>query len=141
MKTIAAAVLVAASLAAGACGDSADTVTGPTDVTLTTEHFSGTIVVGGVRFYSFTVTQSGVATITLASVTGPTTGVALPVALRLGLGVPQATGCAVTAHVIAPAALVAQLTQPIEPGVHCIEVADAGELTAPVSFAARFTHP
>lgn len=141
MRIVAAVFVVAASLGGGACGDSTDTVTGPTAVTLTTEHFSGTMVVGGVRFYSFTVTQSGTASITLASVTGRTTGAALPVALGLGLGVPQATGCAVTAHVIGPAALVAQLTQPVEAGVHCIEVADAGELTAPVNFAARFTHP
>jgi hypothetical protein len=135
------AAAVAASFATGSCGDSIDSVTAPTTVTPTTEHFAGTLSAGQTRFYSFRVTQAGTATVMLASVTLAASGVATATPLGLGLGVPQGTGCAVTTRVEAVPALVAQLTHTTEPGVLCIEVADIGQLTVPVNFAARLTYP
>jgi hypothetical protein len=37
--------------------------------------------------------------------------------------------------------LVTELTDSLAAGVFCLRVADAGALKAPVTFAARFTHP
>jgi hypothetical protein len=134
------AVVVATSFVTCSCGESVDSVTGPTAVTPTTEHFAGTLAVGQSRFYSFSVTQAGSATFMLASVTLFGSGIAVSTPLGLGLGVPQGTSCAVSARVDVTPALVAQLTQSIEPGVYCVEVADIGRLTAAVNFAVRFTH-
>lgn len=130
-----------AALAGAACAGDVDTVTGPTVLTTSTQLFSGTIAANDVRFYSFTVTQGGSVTVTLASVTSPASGVALTTPLGIGFGIPQGTGCAVRARVTAAPALVAQLVSSATPGIYCVEVADVGQVSGAVHFAARFTHP
>ena len=129
--------------ATAACGD--DTATAPTDtdttVSATTVTYTGTIDVGGSRFYSFTNNAAGSVTAFLASVTAPDTRLPVPAPLEIGVGVPAATDCATTTtHIVSPS-LASQMTVSLAAGVFCLRVADAGELTAPVTFAVRFTHP
>ena len=115
--------------------------TGPSEVTFSTEHFSGAIDAGGARFYSFRVAVAGPVTANLASITAADSTLPTTSALRLGIGTPRGTGCALIASVTVSATLVSQLEHTPLPGVYCIEVADPGGLTGAVRFALRFTHP
>lgn len=133
-------ILVAATLAAGACGDDPATPTSAsadTSVDAVTRLFTGTLSPYGSAFYSFTVAQDSDVSLTLASV-APTGGRgAATTALTLGLGVPRGIGCAVTTAVVVAADLAAQIRERREAGVHCAALADAGDLTADVAFAVR----
>ena len=126
-----------------ACGD--DTATSPTDTdtaaTATQVTYTGTIDVGGSRFYSFTNSAAGSVTAFLASVTAPDTRLPVSTALEMGVGVPAGTDCATTTTQIVSPSLASQMTVSLAAGVFCLRVADAGELKAPVTFAVRFTHP
>ena len=133
--------LLAAVMAA--CGD--DTATSPTDTdttaTTTSVTYTGTIDVGGSRFYSFTNTAAGSVTAFLASVTAPDTRLPVSAPLEIGVGVPAATDCATTTAQIVSPSLASQMTVSLAAGVFCLRVADAGELKGPVTFAVRFIHP
>lgn len=135
-------LLALVCLGAG-CGQ-AETPTSPTTVAANpsrTVLFSGTLAVGGSRFYSVTVSQAGTATFMLASVTRAGSGTPLPAAVGLGVGVPSGTDCAITAAVVTGAALTAQLTEPLQPGIYCAQIADVGTLTEPVAFVIRIIVP
>jgi hypothetical protein len=134
-------VAVLLSVATLACTDVVESTTGPTETTFTTEYFSGAIGVGGARFYSFTVSVAGPVSANLASITAVDSLLPANTVLRLGIGVPRGTGCALVSSIEVSAALVSQLNHTPLPGVHCIEVADPGSLTGTVRFALRFTHP
>jgi len=135
-------IALLAALAA-ACGD--DTATSPTDTetaaTGTTVTYTGTIDVGGSRFYSFTNGAAGSVTAFLASVTAPDTRLPVPAPLEIGVGVPAGTDCATTTTQIVAPSLASQMTVSLAAGIFCLRVGDAGELKAPVTFAVRFTHP
>lgn len=136
-------LLVLACLGAG-CGQ-AETPTSPTTTVEATPPrtvlFSGSLAVRGSRFYSFSVSQAGIASLMLASITRDGSGPALPAMLGLGVGVPSGTDCATTASVVTGAALTAQLTESLLPGVYCARIADVGGLTEPVAFVIRITVP
>jgi hypothetical protein len=129
-----------AAIAMG-CDHESDTVTGPTALTITTRTFTGSLAVGASRFYSFAVSSGGTITASLASVTSDRDGLPLDTILELGIGFPAGTGCAVTATKNVSAGLTAQLLSSATGGVHCVRVADVGDMTAPVKFAVRFSHP
>lgn len=130
-----------ACLASGCSGD-ATSVTGPTEITVTTELFAGTLAVGGSKFYSFSVSQGGgTVSVMLASVTSPHSGAALPHPLGLGLGIPAGTGCALSQSLVTSASLVTQLSRALMPGIYCVSVYDTGTLPSDVNFALRFLHP
>jgi hypothetical protein len=135
--------LVAALLAtiAMGCNGGTNTPTGPTAVNITTQTFTGSLAVGASRFYSFTVASGGTITASLASVSAAESGETLDAILELGLGFPAGTGCAVTTTRNVAPALTTQLLTSAGPGVHCVRVADVGDLTVPVRFAVRFAHP
>ena len=134
--------LLAAMLAAIALGCGNDAVpTSPTVVNVSTQTFTGTLVVGASRFYSFTVTSGGTIAASLASVTSAQDNTVLDRILELGIGFPAGTGCAVTTTKNVSPALTAQVLTSGEPGIHCVRVADVGDLTAPIKFAVRFAHP
>ena len=126
-----------------ACGD--DTATSPTDTdttpTATSVTYTGTIDVGGSRFYSFTNNAAGSVTAFLASVTAPDTRLPVSTPLEIGVGIPAGTDCTTTETQIVSPSLAPQMTVSLAAGVFCLRVADAGELKAPVTFAVRFTHP
>jgi len=127
-----------------ACGDNKASATSPTSTTTTsatTVIYTGTIDVGGSRFYSFTNVAAGTVTAFLASVTSPDTKLPVDVPLQIGIGTPAGTDCVTTTTQIVSPALVPQMSASLAAGVFCLRVADAGELRAPVSFAVRFSHP
>lgn len=99
--------------------------------------FSGTLDRGASTFYSFTLGQNSGVFVTLASVSGPTTPDALATPLRIGLGVPRGTGCAVTATAVVTPALTPQIREYTAQGVRCVSVGDPGTLTSSVRFAVR----
>jgi hypothetical protein len=133
--------IILLSIAAVACNGDAATPTSPTVVTVTTETFASRLDVGGSRFYSFTVTSGGSVSAELASVTAASTGAVMGTILELGLGVPAGTGCAVSITRDVTAALTTQLLTSFQPGIHCVRVADVGDMTVPIRFAVRFAHP
>lgn len=139
MKT-ALAILVGALLTS-ACGEAMTTPTAPSTVTTVTDTWTGSLSVGASRFYSFRVSQGGTVAMMLASVTSPANGAALAPIMEIGFGIPAGTGCAATTSLNVTPALQAQLQTSSEPGVYCIRVADIGNLSGPVNFAVRFTHP
>jgi hypothetical protein len=129
------------ALTAVACSKDTTATTSPsTAATTTTELFTGTLAVGDLQFYSFTVTQSGSAVVTLASLqSAPRT--TLSSAVGIGVGVPAGTGCATTTTMNVVPGLTAQLSAPLSPGIYCVDVYDIGTLTGPATFAVRLVHP
>jgi hypothetical protein len=131
--------LALVSLAA-ACSNSAATpapsTTGPT-----TELFSGSLSTQGSSFYSFNATQAGTVSLMLASVTPDGGRSTSPVILGLAFGIPMGTGCTHDQSLATAAALTSQLSTSTTTGVHCVDVYDVGNLTAPVSFTVRIVHP
>lgn len=134
------------SLLASACNG---TTTTPSDtsedeeddaeVVTTTESWEGIVPVGGSTFYSFSVGVSGTVNVTLLSAGGqfvPTT-----VMLGVAVGTPDGTGCSITSHTTAQAGTAAQVTGTFNPGVHCVNVADIGNLFAPATVAVTVEHP
>jgi hypothetical protein len=139
MRSVVFALLVAASLSAGCSGSSTTTPSTVVSGTLT-EVFAGSVDVNGAAFYSFTVTTNGTATVMLASVTTATPGPAADIGMSLGIGVPAGTGCPVTTSVTVGPALTSQIATTLAPGIYCVNIADAGNLRAPVNFAIRIVH-
>jgi hypothetical protein len=130
------------ALVTAACGD--DMPTSPSassTVSTSTVTFTGSLAVGGSRFYSFTNAAAGDVTVLLASVAAVETRLPLGVPLELGIGVPAGTGCGVTTTQLVSPGLVSQMNVSLAADTFCLRVADAGELRTPASFAVRFTHP
>lgn len=123
------------------CGGATSSPTGPTEVTMTTQTFAGSLAIGASRFYLFTVNAGGTVSVTLASVTAQADGSVLTQPLEIGVGVPAGMGCNVSIARSSAPGLVTQLQVSATPGVHCVRVSDALGLTAPVNFSLRFTHP
>jgi hypothetical protein len=133
---------------AAACDN---TISGPTGtdssaaaastIAPSTESFEATLSAGGSTFYSFTVGTAGSVAVTLASVVQVGRPAALTTPMRIGLGTPAGEGCTTSDTVDAAAALQPQLTVSQSAGIHCVSIADAGQLTAPAVVSIRFTHP
>jgi hypothetical protein len=134
-------VLIGMALAGPACAEA--TVDGPTaignNVTLTTETFSGTLPVGGSRFYSFTVPQTGSTSVTLLSL--KQNGVDSDAFVLLGLGAPRGTECLLIDGTQVRADVVPQVTLSPEPGIYCTRISDTGTLTGPVEFSINIVRP
>lgn len=127
-----------------ACHEAMETPTSSTTAdtsTTRTLQFTGSLAVGGSRFYSFTVSQSGTIVATLASVTSPPRGAAVQTALGLGIGRPAGTGCALSTSTTTGPALQAQLQETAAAGIYCVNVYDAGNLQSPIDFVVRFSYP
>lgn len=142
------AVACGVALTAVACNG--NTVTAPTETTTTTtttpaaepsivEAFNDTLLVGGSKLYSFTVTQYGTVTVTLTSMGGAF--VPATVQIALGLGTPAGTDCTVTTPLTVSASETAHITGLLDPGIYCVRVTDIGNLYAPASFAISIAHP
>jgi hypothetical protein len=128
-----------------ACGKD-DSPTSPTTTDTSTvasptitEEFVGVLPVGGARFYSFTVVENGTVNVTLTSVGG--TSVPSTMWLGLGIGTPDAEECSTATSVNTQSGSSAQVTGTYAPGIHCVRVADIGNLVAPASFAVTIAHP
>jgi hypothetical protein len=134
---------VVALMMAAACGED-ETGTSPssTAAAATTERFDAVLNPGQSAFYSFQVGSSGGAVmINLASLSPLSRAGALPVTMELGYGVPVGEKCAVENSVQTIPGLASQLTGTLTAGIHCANLADVGNLTEPVNFVIRITHP
>ena len=60
-------LLLLLMIAGAGCGDATDTPTAPTVAEMTTEHFTGTLPVSGLKFYSFSLSRDSDYTVLLAS--------------------------------------------------------------------------
>ena len=141
MRSVLGIVMIGMALAGPACAEA--TVAGPTAIgnnaTLTTETFSGTLPVGGSRFYSFTVPQIGSTTATLLSL--KQNGEDISVFVILGLGAPRGTDCLLLDGRQVTTGVAPQVSLSPDPGVYCARIADAGNLTGPVDFSINIVHP
>lgn len=141
MRGVLGIVVIGLALAGPACAEA--TVSGPTaignNVTLTTETFTGTLPVGGSRFYSFTVPQTGLTSVTLLSLKQG--GVETGTLVLLGLGAPRGTECLLIDGLQTAAGVTAQVALTPEPGVYCTRIADAGNLTGPADFSINIVRP
>jgi len=125
-----------------ACGKDDKSPTEPTPVPVDptmTETFSGTLAVGGARFFSFSVAVYGTVNLTLTSLGGRTDP--SDVTVGLGLGVPRGTGCATASNATTTAGSSPQVSSTAAAGVYCARVYDTGTLTAPTAFVVTIAHP
>lgn len=134
--------------AVAACGKD-DTPTSPTTTTTTTtqtaaaasvtETFTGTVTVGGSRFYAFEVGAFGTVTVTLDRVGGGT--VPASVWVGVGLGVPEGTDCSTTTSLNTQSGTGPHINTTLSAGTYCARVYDIGNLAAPAPFAITIAHP
>jgi hypothetical protein len=129
-------------MAASACDDAP---TAPDDTTTTPTRsnvvFEGTLERDDSKFYSFNASQTGSVTVTLASLNQVGHRDALTVPVRIGVGVPKGEGCAEAESVEATPALVSQFSTVLSTGIHCVSIADIGQLPGATIFLIRFSHP
>ncbi len=110
----------------------------PTGTATTVEETVASVFgIGGSYSRSFTVSQGGTITATLITLSPDVT-------VRMGLGVPGATGtdCAINTFVDAQAASSPQITVTGDPGYYCVKLWDIGNLTAAgINFSLIVDHP
>lgn len=139
-RLISLAGILAATAGAG-CTEA--TVTTPSaignNLPMTVEVFGGSLPQGGSRFYSFTVSRTGPASIMLLSLTendAPSAATVL-----LGIGVPRGTDCIATTTAVLGTGVVPQLSITADPAIYCARIADAGNLTGPAQFSINIVRP
>jgi hypothetical protein len=141
MRGVLGIVVIGVALAGPACAEA--TVSGPTaignNVTLAVETFTGTLPVGGSRFYSFTVPQTGMTSVTLLSL--KENGADSSAIVLLGLGAPRGTECLLIDGTQVNTGVTAQVTLSPEPGIYCARISDAGNLAAPADFSINIVRP
>jgi hypothetical protein len=137
---------VLAALLVGGCGSGA-TTTSPSSASTTpaaaaiSETFSGTLPVGGSRFYSFSISVYGTVNATLASIGG--SGIPPTAEVNLGIGTPSGTTCSTTptlVQVSGDAGVTTLVTATEQPGTYCVLIADAGNLFSPATFTVTIAH-
>ena len=137
---IARAALLLLLLAAAGCGeDTPDLPTAPTiDPTIpVTELFTGVLSPGSQRFYSYRVQTDRLVSFMLAALIGEDGRPLRDVAVTLGIGTPQGTGCAVSRSTGAFVGLQSQFGHGSAPGTYCINVAAPPTLPGQAGFALR----
>ena len=102
--------------------------------------FEGTLEQDQSRFYAFSASQAGSATVNLASLNLVGHREALTVPVRIGVGVPKGEGCAETESIETLPALVSQFSTTLASGIHCVNIADTGQLPGATTFLIRFSH-
>jgi hypothetical protein len=127
---------------ASSCGDSPTSPDETTTTTVTTSSvvFEGTLEQEQSSFYAFTASQSGSVTVNLASLNLVGHREALTVPVRIGVGVPKGEGCRETESIETLPALVSQFSATLESGIHCVNIADTGQLPGAAVFLIRFSH-
>lgn len=102
--------------------------------------FSGTLIVRGQRFYSFTVPSARTVRITLEQLHNEA-GTASAAAVVLGVGVPNGTGCAMLREVAAGASGAPVIDESLTAGVYCVQLTDPGTLSGAVAFSVLIEFP
>ncbi|HUF47382.1 MAG TPA: hypothetical protein VMM93_06155 [Vicinamibacterales bacterium] len=129
-------LLLVLTLAAG-CGDPPAAPTPPLGPLTVTETFSGTVAVGGSRFYSFVVLPAGTVSLMFGSLTPAGADTPMATQMAIGIGFPQGTGCTVSSSTLLSPGLTYQSTVSLGEGTYCVNIADAGNLSGPADFAIR----
>lgn len=127
--------------ATAACGDDPPTTPTTTTPTTTTEVWAGTLTVRGSGFFSFAVFNAGTTAVTLGSLIDANTGRPLETSLGLALGVPRREECEISTAITASPGLTAQFSNPVNPGIYCVQLSDPGNLRAAAAFGVRIVHP
>jgi hypothetical protein len=110
-----------------------------TNLPVAVEVFTGTLPVNGVRFYSFTVSKTGSASVVLLSLTE--NGEPSSAAVQIGIGAPRGIDCLATQTATIGPGAVAQVGITADPAVYCARIADVGNLQAPAQFAINIIRP
>jgi hypothetical protein len=142
-------VMLGIVLPGAACSHNSTTSPSSTSTTTTTtviasptvsETFTGTLPVGGFKFYSFNIAANGTVNVTLNSVSGA--GVPSTVQVGLGIGQPSGADCATTtAATVSSSSAAPHATGTFGPGAFCVRVYDVGNLFAPATFRVTIAHP
>jgi hypothetical protein len=144
MKPAAIAFLVLTWLGVGCSRNTSQSPTAPSATSASTSNtsfFSGTLAPHGSSFYSFTLTQAGTVSVTLAILTFGPRNPAPATIVGLGFGTPAGTDCSLTTSLNTGAGLVAQINSGSSMGTFCVEIFDVGKLDRPVDFVIRIVHP
>jgi hypothetical protein len=128
-------------MVASACDDGPTSPDDTTTPSTSSVVFEGTLDPDGSRFYSFSASQTGSVTVNLASLNLVGRREALTVPVQIGVGVPKGEGCDNTESLETAPALVSQFSASLNSGIHCVSVADAGQLPGAAIFLIRFSHP
>ena len=126
--------------AAGSDAPTSPDETATTASTTSSVVFEGTLGQDQSRFYAFTASQAGSVTVNLASLNLVGHREALTVPVRVGVGIPKGEGCGVTESIETLPALVSQFSATLESGIHCVNIADPGQLPGAAIFLIRFSH-
>jgi hypothetical protein len=141
LRALTAVTVCVTSLLCASCDNSgSDSGTSPTSpsATIVTENFTGTVDPSGVSVNQFTVTNSGYQLNIILTAAGP------PTTIYEGLGVGSyANGtCTLLTNgsTLVQAGSTAQLSGTVNAGAYCVEVFDAGNQTAQITYAVTVTH-
>jgi len=103
-----------------------------------TETFASNLTVGGTATRSFISNNQGALAITLTDLGGSSSLVAT---IGVGVVANDGTGCRFAMLIETTAGANPQISTPIDSGVYCVRIADAGRFTDTVSFSIRLAHP
>jgi hypothetical protein len=128
------ALAIVAAVTGGGC-NLLNSVDSPSTTT-TPDTIGGTVGVNGSYLSTFTVTQTGTVSVTLATMSPS-------VVMGLGIGTPNGTtSCTLTSSTpSATAGSTPQLTVTEQAGSYCISVYDVGNLTGTGTFTVTVSHP
>ena len=136
-------IIFAVTCLTAACGSSTPTSPSSSSTpSAATERFDAIIEPGTSAFYSFSVNQNGGSiAINLASLSPLNGPGLLPSVVEIGYGVPEGEGCNLLKVVQTAPGLTAQLTDTVNTGTYCANIADVGGLNQPANFSIRISHP
>jgi hypothetical protein len=109
-----------------------------TPTPIMTQIFTGVVPVGGSLSNNFPVTAGGPVNVTLTAAGPPSN-----IVMGLALGTPLGSTCQPnpTATTSTAAGIIPQLSGTLGQGAYCVEIADIGQATGPVTFSITITHP
>jgi hypothetical protein len=132
-----AAVLLALAVWTSACGLPPGSTSPTTTATGTTETFSGSLAQQSSNLYTFTVSQAGLVSVTLGSLSPAT------VEVGVGIGTPNGpTSCTLSSsNPTAMPGATPQITVTESAGSYCVEIYDVGNLKGTSAFSITIVHP
>jgi len=136
------AILAVAVLTTGACSnDTLSSLTTPTNPTIFTDTFTGTLSQNGSFTHSFTTASLGAVTVTIVSLTPNASQI-----VGLSLGVWNGSACSTSPQTGGSSSDTATSGSSITlnasaAGSLCVRLYDVGFITAPVLYTLQVTHP